>query len=182
MSYPEGAVGALMDLDVVEIREDVTLEVVTRYLRRFDEMPDHTDQLFVVDRNERLLGVLPLNRLIVSELEYTVSRVMVRDVVTLYPNDKAEYGAKAFEHYDLVSAPVVDEQGKLVGRVAVGKVLDFIRKKSESEVLAQAGLSEEEDIFASVWASVKNRWSRLAINMVTAFIASRVIGAFEGSI
>jgi magnesium transporter len=182
MSYPEDAVGALMDFDVVSVREDVTLEVVTRYLRRFDELPDHTDQVFVVDRDERLKGVLPLSRLIVTELEDTVGKVMVRDMVTLYPDDKAQEAAKAFERYDLVSAAVVDEHGKLVGRVTIDKVVDYIREKSESEVLAQAGLREEEDVFSSVWASVKNRWAWLAINLVTAFIASRVIGAFEGSI
>ena len=182
MSYPEDAVGALMDFDVVSVREDVTLEVVTRYLRRFDELPDHTDQVFVVDRDERLKGVLPLSRLIVADLEDTVAKVMVREMVTLYPNDKAQEAVKAFERYDLVSAAVVDEAGKLVGRVTVNDVVDFIRDKSESDVLAQAGLREEEDVFSSVWASVKNRWAWLAINLVTAFIASRVIGAFEGSI
>ena len=182
MSYPEDAVGALMDFDVVSVREDVTLEVVTRYLRRFDELPDHTDQVFVVDRDERLKGVLPLSKLIVSELEDTVGKVMMRDMVTLYPDDKAQEAAKAFERYDLVSAAVVDEEGRLAGRVTIDKVVDYIREKSESEVLAQAGLSEEEDVFSSVWASVKNRWAWLAINLVTAFIASRVIGAFEGSI
>ena len=182
MSYPEDAVGALMDFDVVSIREDVALEVVTRYLRRFDELPDHTDQVFVVDRDERLKGVLPLSKLIVAELEDTVGKVMVRDMVTLYPDDKAQEAAKAFERYDLVSAAVVDEEGRLVGRVTIDKVVDYIREKSESEVLAQAGLREEEDVFSSVWASVKNRWAWLAINLVTAFVASRVIGAFEGSI
>jgi len=182
MSYPEDAVGALMDFDVVSIREDVALEVVTRYLRRFDELPDHTDQVFVVDRDERLKGVLPLSKLIVAELEDTVGKVMVRDMVTLYPDDKAQEAAKAFERYDLVSAAVVDEEGRLVGRVTIDKVVDYIREKSESEVLAQAGLREEEDVFSSVWASVKNRWSWLAINLVTAFVASRVIGVFEGSI
>jgi magnesium transporter len=182
MSYPEDAVGALMDFDIVSVREDVALEVVTRYLRRFDELPDHTDQVFVVDRNERLRGVLPLARLIVADLDDTVAKVMVRDMVTLYPDDHAQEAAKAFERYDLVSAAVVDEQGKLVGRVTIDKVVDYIREKSENEVLAQAGLSEEEDIFSSVWASVKNRWAWLAINLVTAFVASRVIGAFEGSI
>jgi len=182
MSYPEDAVGALMDFDVVSVREDVTLEVVTRYLRRFDELPDHTDQVFVVDRDERLKGVLPLSRLIVADLEDVVSKVMVREMVTLYPDDKAQEAVKAFERYDLVSAAVVDEAGKLVGRVTVNDVVDFIREKSESDVLAQAGLREEEDVFSSVWASVRNRWAWLAINLVTAFIASRVIGAFEGSI
>jgi len=182
MSYPEDAVGALMDFDVVSVREDVTLEVVTRYLRRFDGLPDHTDQVFVVDRDERLKGVLPLSKLIVSELEDTVGKVMVRDMVTLYPDDKAQEAAKAFERYDLVSAAVVDEEGKLAGRVTIDKVVDYIREKSESEAFAQAGLREEEDVFSSVWASVKNRWAWLAINLVTALVASRVIGAFEGSI
>src|SRR5712691_8892240 len=182
MSYPEDAVGALMDFDVVSVREDTGIETVTRYLRRFDALPHHTDQLFVVDRDERLKGVLPLAKLIVSELEHNVGKVMVSDVVTLQSGDRAQEAAKAFERYDLVSAPVVDEQGKLVGRVTVDKVVDFIRSKSESELLTQAGLREEEDVFSSVWASVKNRWSWLAINLVTAFFASRVIGAFEHSI
>jgi magnesium transporter len=182
MSYPEDAVGALMDFDVVSVREDTRIESVTRYLRRFDSLPHHTDQIFVVDRDERLRGVLPLSKLIVSELEHSVGKVMVSEVVTMQARDPAQDAAKAFERYDLVSAPVVDEQGKLVGRVTVDKVVDFIRSKSESELLTQAGLSQEEDVFSSVWASVKNRWSWLAINLVTAFIASRVIGAFEHSI
>ncbi len=182
MSYPEDAVGAIMDFDFVSVREDVTLEVVTRYLRRFDELPDHTDQLFIVDRDERLKGVLPLAKLIVADLGNSVANVMVRDTVTLYPDDKAKEAAKAFERYDLVSAAVVDEEGRLVGRVTIDKAVDYIREKSESEVLAQAGLREEEDVFSSVWASVRNRWAWLAINLVTAIIASRVIGVFEGSI
>lgn len=182
MSYPEDSVGAIMDFDVVSVRADITLETVTRYLRRFDELPDHTDQLFVVDRHEQLRGVLPLNRLIVSELDVTVDSVMKSDTITLYPDDKAKDAAQAFERYDLVSTAVVDEAGKLVGRVTIDKVVDYIRDKSESEALAQAGLREEEDIFASVWDSVKNRWAWLAVNLITAFVASRVIGAFEGSI
>jgi len=182
MSYPEDAVGALMDFDVVSVREDTGIDTVTRYLRRFDSLPHHTDQIFVVDRGERLKGVLPLSKLIVSELEHSVAKVMVSDVVALQPRDKAQETAKAFERYDLVSAPVVDEQGKLVGRVTVDKVVDFIRSRSESELLTQAGLREQEDVFSSVWASVRNRWAWLAVNLVTAFIASRVIGVFEHSI
>ena len=182
MSYPEDAVGALMDFDAVSVREDVTLEVVSRYLRRFDELPDHTDQIFVVDREERLRGVLPLAKLIVSDLDKMVADVMVTDTVTLYPDDKAQNAAQAFERYDLVSAAVVDDTGKLVGRVTVDTVVDYIRSTAESELLTRGGLREEEDIFASVWSSVRNRWSWLAVNLITAFIASRVIGAFEGSI
>jgi magnesium transporter len=183
MSYPEGSVGALMDFDPVSVRDDITLEVVTRYLRRFDELPDNTDQIFVVDRDDVLKGVLPIGKLIVSELDDLVGKLMsTDDVVTLYPDDKAQEAAQAFARYDLVSAAVVDEQGKLVGRVTVASVVDFMREQSETTALREGGLREEEDIFASVWDSVKNRWTWLAVNLVTAFIASRVIGAFEGSI
>ncbi|MDN5753243.1 MAG: magnesium transporter [Nitrosospira sp.] len=182
MSYPEDAVGALMDFDVVTIREDVTLEVVLRYLRRLDELPDHTDQLFVVDRNEHLKGVLPVNRLLVSDPDAKVGSVMSTEMVKLRPNDNAHEAAQAFERYDLVSASVVNVENKLVGRVTVNAVVDFIREQSESEALNLAGLREEEDLFAPVWKSLKNRWTWLAINLVTAFIASRVIGVFEDSI
>ncbi|KAF4516567.1 hypothetical protein B566_EDAN003314 [Ephemera danica] len=182
MSYPEKSVGSIMDFDMVTVREDVSLEVVLRYLRRFDELPDHTDQLFVVDRDDRLKGVLPLNILLVNEVEVEVGMLMQTEFVELEPDDLAEEAAKAFERYDLVSAPVVDPDGKLVGRVTVDAVVDIIREEADSEQLAQAGLREEEDIFASVWDSVKNRWAWLAINLVTAFVASRVIGAFEDSI
>jgi magnesium transporter len=182
MSYPEESVGSIMDFDMVTVREDVSLEVVLRYLRRFDELPDHTDQLFVVDRDDRLKGVLPLNILLVNEVEVEVGALMQTEFVELEPDDLADEAAKAFERYDLVSAPVVDPEGKLVGRVTVNAVVDIIREEADSEQLAQAGLREEEDIFASVWDSVKNRWAWLAINLVTAFVASRVIGAFEDSI
>jgi magnesium transporter len=182
MSYPEESVGSIMDFDMVTVREDVTLEVVLRYLRRFDELPDHTDQLFVVDREEHLKGVLPLNILLVNEVDVEVGSLMQTDFVEFEPDDEAEDAAKAFERYDLVSAPVIDPDGKLLGRVTVNDVVDYIREEADQEQLAHAGLKEEEDIFASVWDSVKNRWAWLAVNLVTAFLASRVIGAFEGSI
>jgi magnesium transporter len=182
MSYPENAVGALMDFDMVTIREDVTLEVVSRYLRRFDELPDHTDQLFVVDRDDKFKGVLPLNRLLVNEPDVPVGELMLAETIKLHSDDKADQAAQAFERYDLVSAPVVDEDGKLVGRVTVNTVMDYIRAESESDVLNLAGLREEEDIFASVWKSAQNRWLWLALNLCTAFFASRVIGGFENTI
>jgi magnesium transporter len=182
MSYAEDTVGALMDFDMVSVREDVTLEVVTRYLRRLDELPDHTDQVFVVDRKRRLIGALPISKLIVTDLEVTVSAAMSTEVMKLQPDDEAQEAAQKFERYDLVSAAVVDRVGRLIGRVTVNVVVDYIREKTEAEQLAQAGLREEEDIFSSVWDSVKNRWAWLAINLITAIIASRVIGAFEGSI
>jgi magnesium transporter len=182
LSYPEGSVGSLMDFDHVAVREDVTLETVTRYLRRMDELPDHTDQLFVVDRNQILKGTLPLARLIVSDLELEVSRIMVPESVRLYPEDRAEDAANAFERYDLVSAPVVDASGRLVGRLTVNAVVDYIRERTAESQLAEAGLAQEEDLFAPVLDSFKNRWAWLAVNLVTAFIASRVIGAFEHAI
>ena len=182
MSFEEDMVGALMDFEDVSVRPDVTLEVVLRYLRRRDELPSQTDQLFVVDRNEKLLGVLPVNKLLVTDPDVTVEAIMQPPVVKLLQHEKADAAASAFERYDLVSAPVVDTNDKLVGRVTVDEILDFVRESGEDDLLAQAGLREEEDVFASVWASFRNRWAWLAINLVTAFIASRVIGLFEGSI
>jgi magnesium transporter len=126
--------------------------------------------------------VLPVTKLIVTDPETMVEAVMQPPAVKLLQHEKAEVAASAFERYDLVSAPVVDTNDKLVGRVTVDEVLDFVRESGEEDLLAQAGLAEEEDVFASVWASFRNRWAWLAINLVTAFIASRVIGVFEGSI
>ena len=182
LSYADDAVGALMDFDIVTIREDITLEVALRYLRRLGKLPELTDKLFVVDRNDTLLGVLPLKRMVVSDLNATVVDVMAVDAVFFHPEDIANEAATAFERYDLVTAPVVDANNKLVGRITVDEVMDYIRDESESDMLSMAGLREEEDFFASVWKSVQNRWAWLAINLVTALVASRVIGLFEGSI
>lgn len=182
MSYEDDQVGALMDFDMVTIREDISLEVVLRYLRRFDELPAQTDKLFVVNADNVLTGVLPLHWLLVNPPEKMVHEIMAPDVNTFRPEDDAYDVAQAFERYDLVTAPVVDSQQRLIGRIAVDAMLDFIREESETEALSRGGLREEEDIFASVWKSVRNRWAWLAINLVTAFIASRVIGLFEHSI
>lgn len=182
LSYPDDAVGALMDFDIVTIRENITLEVALRYLRRLGSLPDHTDKLFVVDRNDILLGVLPLKRMVVNDLDVNVADVMAADAVVFHPEDIADDAAKAFERYDLVTAPVVDANNKLIGRITVDAVMDFIREESDSDMLSMAGLREEEDFFASVWKSVQNRWAWLAINLITALVASRVIGLFEGSI
>ena len=182
LSYPDDAVGALMDFDIVTIREDITLEVALRYLRRLGSLPDHTDKIFVVDRNDILLGVLPLKRMVVNDLNANVVDVMAKDAVVFHPEDVADEAASAFERYDLVTAPVVDQNNKLIGRITVDAVIDFNREEAESDMLSMAGLREEEDFFASVWKSVQNRWAWLAVNLVTALVASRVIGLFEGSI
>ena len=182
LSYEDDQVGALMDFEMVTIREDVTLEVVLRYLRRLRELPGHTDKVFVIDQDGVLQGVLPIKRLLVNDPEKRVSDVMANDPVTFHPDADAYEAAQAFERYDLVSAPVVDKNRRLIGRLTIDEMVDLIREESESEVLNMAGLREEEDIFASVWRSLRNRWSWLAINLITAFVASRVIGLFEDSI
>ena len=182
LSYEEDQVGALMDFEMVTIREDVSLEVVLRYLRRLKELPGHTDKLFVVDYDGVLKGVLSIKRLLVNDPEKQVAEVMANDPVSFHPDEDAYDAAQAFERYDLISAPVVDKNGKLIGRLTIDEMVDLIREESESEVLNMAGLREEEDIFASVWKSLRNRWAWLAVNLVTAFMASRVIGLFEGSI
>ena len=114
MSYEEDMVGALMDFEMVDVRPDVTLEVVMRYLRRFDELPANTDQVFVVDREDKLLGVLPTNVILVTDEDRLVSEVMTEPKIRFEPTDHADSAAAAFERYDLVSAPVVDAHGVLV--------------------------------------------------------------------
>ena len=182
LSYEENEVGALMDFEMVSIRADVSCEVVLRYLRRFESLPDHTDKIFVVDDNDVLQGVLPIRSLLVSDPEELVENVMSTDVVRFRPEDDVEEAAAAFERYDLVTAPVVDNNKKLIGRITVDEMLDVIREESEADMLNMAGLKEEEDLFAPVIDSFKNRWMWLVINLCTAFVASRVIGMFEGSI
>ncbi len=182
MSYPDDAVGALMDFEMVEVREDVTLEVVLRYLRRLDELPDLTDQVFVVGRDATLKGALPINKLLVTDADTLVSEVMTSDMLTLNPWDKADEAAQAFERYDLVSAPVVDADNKLIGRVTVNEVMDFIRESQDEAALSQAGLKEEEDIFAPISRSVKNRAPWLFLNLITAAVASYVASRFEGTV
>ena len=182
LSYPEDSVGSLMEFEITTIRENLTLEVVLNYLRKIKKLPNHTDKLFVVDKDGLILGVLPLERIIVNAPTTIVKNIMAKEVVLFKPEDLADEASNAFERYDLVTAPVVDEKNKLVGRLTVEAVMDFIRQESDNEKFSMAGLREEEDIFSSIWKSVQNRWAWLAINLLTAFIASRVIGIFEGSI
>ena len=182
LSYPESTVGALMDYDVVTIRDNVNLEVVLNYLRKLGKLPSNTDKLFVVNSNGIILGILPLKAIVVSDQMSKVKDVMSSDPVLFGPDDLAEEASDAFERYDLITAPVVDKKNKLIGRLSVDAVVDFIKEDAENEKLSMAGLREEEDLFSSIWKSVKNRWAWLAINLVTAIVASRVIGVFEGSI
>lgn len=182
MSYPEESVGARMDFEIVSVREEANLDTVLRYLRSFQELPELTDMIFVIDRHQKLKGALPVSKIIVSDPERTVVELMQTDVLTLNPLDDATDAAQAFERYDLVSAPVVDETGRLVGRLTVDEVIDVIRESSEEDALAAVGLSDEQDLFGGIWETAKSRWLWLGVNLCTAFFASRVINAFEGTI
>ena len=181
MGYPEGTVGAIMDFEMVRVREDVTLEVVLRYLRRLQELPDHTDQIFVVDRQDRLQGTLPVSILLVKEPETLVSDAMLTEHLSLNPLDSDADAAGAFERYDLVSAPVTDDQGRLIGRVTIAEVVDVIQEDSQEQELSRAGL-QEEDIFAPVRAALRNRAPWLLVNLMTAATASLVASRFEHTV
>ena len=182
LSYDENRVGALMDFGMVTIREDISLKGILRYLRHLKELPEHTDKLFVIDRGHVLKGVLPLKSLLLNSPKNRVADIMETDVVSFKVDDEAMEAALAFERYDLVSAPVVDAEKKLVGRICVDVIMDFIRQDSEEEILNQAGLEEEEDLSSSIWKSARNRWMWLMSNIITAFLATRVISLFEGTI
>ncbi len=182
LSYAEDTAGGLMNVDTVTVREHITLEVVARYLRQRGELPEHTNSLFVVDRSDRLLGILSLSRLLTASPAARVTQVMERDLIKFGVLTPDKEVVEAFERYNLITAPVVDENGRLLGRITVDDVVDVIREEADREILNLAGLREEEDLFASVWQSVRNRWTWLVLNLVTALIASRVIGVFETSI
>jgi magnesium transporter len=182
LSYPEDTAGGLMNVDAITVRENITLEVVLRYLRRRGELPEHTNQLFVVDRSDRVIGVLSVAKLLTSDARTRVSQVMVREVVKFTALTPDKDVAAAFESYNLVSAPVVDENSRLLGRITVDDVVDVIREQADRQVMAPAGLSEDQDIFAPVARSSRRRGIWLGVNLVTAFIASWVIGLFEQTI
>lgn len=182
LSYEADTAGGLMNTDTVTVRPDVTLEVVQRYLRLRAEIPDNTDALYVVDRYGRYLGVLPLDKFVTSDPSMLVTDLMVRERDPLSVNMSDLEVAKRFENLDLISAAVVGENGMLVGRITIDDVVDVIRAEAEHTVMSMAGLDEEEDIFAPVKSAVRKRSLWLGINLVTAFLASWVVGLFEATI
>ena len=181
-AHGKDAVAGLMSPEVVFIREDQTVDDALVHLRQRGELPPQTDRLFVVDARNVLKGSVPLQALLLTDPRQPATAITGTDDVTFRPDDDAEEAAQAFERYNLVSAPVVDDRNKLIGRLTVEAVMDFNRQLAERRALERAGLRREEDLFASTWASARNRWPWLCVNLVTAFIASRVIGAFEGTI
>jgi magnesium transporter len=182
LAFPEGSVGALMDFDLAAVREDVSLDVVLRYLRRRGRLPAASDRLMVVDRGGVLRGTLGIAALVVHLPETLVADVMDKDPVRFHTNDDAADAARAFERYDLIVAPVVNTHQQLVGCLKVDDMLDHLRHASHKDVLAPVGLSEDEDMFAPPWRAARGRWAWIALNLMTAFIASRIIGQFEGTI
>ncbi|MGD8840194.1 MAG: magnesium transporter, partial [Gammaproteobacteria bacterium] len=180
LSFSEDTAGGLMNIDQVTIRADVSLDVVLRYLRMRGELPTHTDQLFVTDRRDHYLGALYLSDLLTNDPEVRVSDIMRTDVDAMYALMSDTEVAREFEHYDLVSAPVVDEEHKLIGRITVDDVVDVIRDEGDHSLMSMAGLSEEDDMFSPVLVTSRRRGIWLGINLLTAFLAAYVIGFFEG--
>lgn len=181
LTYPEDTAGGLMNIDVISVRADVTLDTVARYLRLLGEIPTKTDNLMVVDRDNHYLGVLPLTELLVREPETSVGEWMEEEAYLSAETPRIEV-AKLFEQRDLVSAAVVDEGNNLLGRITIDDVVDVIQEEAEHVVRSMAGLGDDEDMFAPVIASTKRRAVWLGINLITAFLAAWVIGRFEETI
>ena len=182
LSWPQDCAGGLMSTDTVSVRADVSLEVVQRYLRMRGELPERTDRLFVVDRGDRFLGTLTLARLLTGDPEEPVGACLDPEATRIAPDLPASEVSQLFRDRDLLSAPVVDEQGVLLGRITVDDVVDVIAEEAAHEVMAGAGLRDEEDVFAPVLPATRRRLLWLAINLVTASVGGLVVQRFEATI
>lgn len=182
LAYDEDSAGGLMNTDVTTVRTDITIEVVLRYLRMLGDLPDNTDSLYVVDHNDHYLGTLRLSQVVSRSRSLLVSEVMSHQVEPIPANMTDRDVARRFEKHDLISAPVVDKDNRLLGRITIDDVVDVIRDEAEHSMLSMAGLGEDEDTFATVKKSVNRRSIWLAVNLITAFLASWVIGLFETTI
>jgi magnesium transporter len=181
LAFPEDTAGGLMNTDMVSVRADVSIETVLRYLRKI-ELPDPLDVLWVVDRKQRYLGSLPITALLKAAPEQLVSDVMQTDIQAIDATEDEERVAQIFERHDLVSAPVVDAENLLIGRITIDDVVDVILDTADHNMMSMAGLDEEDDAFAPVVKSSRDRAVWLGINMATAFIAAAVMSQFEASI
>ncbi len=182
LSYPENSAGGLLNTDTITVRRNHTLDVVLRYLRRHDQIPEMTDNILVVDRNDKLSGILPLRKLLVSDPDLSVGDVMDTEFQVIPVNMKQTEIAQLFERMDWISAPVVDEEGKLVGRITIDDIVDVIREESDHSINRLVGLSDFEDTFAPVVKTARRRAVWLGINLLTAFLASAVISEFSATI
>lgn len=179
LSYPEDSAGGLMNTDTIEVRADIDLDVVLRYLRIRGTLPESTDSLMVVDRENTFLGILSIATLLTSDPESRVEDVMEKECDVISAEMEDTEVANLFESRDLISAPVLNQRGKLLGRITIDDVVDVIRDDADHSLLGRAGLDEEEDMFAPVGVSVRRRTLWLGINLATAFLAAWVIGLFE---
>jgi magnesium transporter len=182
LSYDEDTAGGLMNIDIVTVRPDVTLDVVLRYLRTRGNIPDGTDTMYVVNRNNEYLGSLYLSRVLVNDPQQTVSQVMSSDVMPIPAHTSSSEVVWEFENRDLLSAPVVDENYRLVGRITVDDIVDVIREEAEHSLMSAAGLDEEDDMFAPVVKSARRRAVWLGINLGTAFLAASVVDLFQSTL
>ncbi|MDH5544801.1 MAG: magnesium transporter [Gammaproteobacteria bacterium] len=182
LKYPEDTAGGLMNVDTVTVRPDVSLEVVLRYLRYRASLPDMTDKLFVVNRQDIYQGYLSLADLVSKDPELTVADVLSNSIDPITVDTEDGKVAHLFEKLDLVSAPVVDTDGKLLGRITIDDVVDVIREEADHTIMSRAGLDEEDDMFAPVVRSTQRRTVWLGVNLLTALLASWVIGLFDATI
>ncbi|GGO82840.1 magnesium transporter MgtE [Marinobacterium nitratireducens] len=182
LSYDEDTAGGLMNTDTVTIRPDITVETALRYIRRHKEIPEMTDSLFVVSRRDAFIGVLPLTKLLVSDPDMLVREIMNTDIAPIAATMTDTEVTQLFEQHGLISAPVVDEDGKLLGRITIDDVVDVIREDADHSLMGMAGLGEDADTFAPVLKTTRSRAFWLGINLITAFVASAVIGLFEATI
>lgn len=182
LSYSEDTAGGLMNTDTITVRPNLTLDVVMRYLRRHEQIPDMTDNLIVVNRKDQFIGLLSLRKMLVSDPSVTVREIMQTDIEAIPANMDDSDVALLFERNDWVSAPVVDENGLLLGRITIDDVVDVIREDADHSLLSMAGLDEDEDTFAPVLKTTPRRAIWLGINLLTAFIASAVINMFGDTI
>lgn len=182
LSYDEDTAGGLMNIDTITVRPDLTLDVVLRYLRRHEELPNSTYSLIVVNRRDIFLGILPIPKLLTSDPNMTVREIMDTDIIAIHHSTKDSEVANAFEREDWVMAPVVDDDGKLLGRITVDDVVDVIREGADHSLMSLAGLDDDSDTFASVRKTSPRRAIWLGINLLTAIIASSVINVFQDTI
>jgi magnesium transporter len=182
LAYPEDTAGGLMNTDTVTVRPDVVLEVVMRYLRARGGLPERTDQLFVVGRNDEYLGSLAIGRLLTQDPQRTVAELMDTSVEAINANLPESEVASIFEDRDLLSAAVVDDRGALVGRITIDDVVDVIRDQADHSMMRMAGLDEDEDMFAPVFKSARRRAVWLGVNLATAFLAAWVVGLFQATL
>lgn len=182
LSYSEDTAGGLMSTDIITIRPDISLDVVLRYLRRHESLPEATDKLHVVNRSGQLVGLLPITHLLIKDPGISVREAMITDADAILADTPAREVALTFEREDLVTAPVVDDNGILLGRITIDDVVDVIREEADHSLMGMAGLDDYEDTFAPVWKTTRRRAVWLGINLLTAFLASGVIGLFEGTL